>query len=184
MKCHKCKLVNFGNATFCKQCGSPLHAGQKATNAAGNIGNSDGLLVVRSPYAFPDRCLKCNQPSSEHHTTVLKYYPKYTLVSLLVGVLFYKKIKLKIPLCRKHVGSRTNISMILTILLVTGVIALSIGLYNFDVVLSLFGGILLGISVLADIKTTPLTVVKMSKDEMSIKGAGKEFLAMLPAIEQ
>lgn len=184
MKCHKCNLANFGNAAFCKRCGSPLQIDPKATRQAGNIGNSDGLLVVRSPYAFPDRCLKCNRPASEHHTTVLKYYPKYSLVSLLVGVLFYKKIKLKIPLCREHVGSRTNISMILTILLVMGVIALLIGLYNFDVVLSLFGGILIGISVLADIKITPLIVVKMSKDEMSIKGAGKDFLALLPVIEQ
>jgi len=184
MKCHKCNLVNFANAASCKRCGSPLQIDSKATEQAGNIGNSDGLLVVRSPYAFPDRCLKCNRPSSEHHTTVLRYYPKGSLVTLLVGVLFYKKIKLKIPLCRKHVGSRTNISMILTILLVMGVIALLIGLYNFDVVLSLFGGVLIGISVLVDIKITPLTVVKMRKDEMSIKGAGKDFLALLPVIEQ
>ena len=184
MKCHKCNLVNFANAASCKRCGSPLQNDPTVTKQAGNIGNSNGLLVVRSPYAFPDRCLKCNRPSGEHQTTVLKYYPKGTLVSLLVGVLFYKKIKLKIPLCAKHVGSRTNISMILTILLVMGVLALLIGLYNFDVVLSLFGGILIGISVLADIKITPLTVIKMSKDEMSIKGAGKDFLALLPVIEQ
>jgi hypothetical protein len=67
---------------------------------------------------------------------------------------------------------------------VTGVIALLIGLFNFDVVLSLFGGILIGISVLTDFKITPLIIVKMSKDQMSIKGAGKDFLALLPVIEQ
>jgi uncharacterized membrane protein len=74
--------------------------------------------------------------------------------------------------------------MILTILLVAGVITLLIGLCNLNLILIVFGGILVGISVLADFKITPLTVVKMSKEEMWIKGAGKKFLATLPVIEK
>ena len=177
MKCSSCNLVNFSDATSCKRCGSLLLPEPGGVNPAGTIRQLDNLLVVRS-YSFPDRCLKCNQPTGvKHQTTELKYYPKYNFVSLLLGVLFYKKIKLKIPLCKKHIGTRTNISMILSILLVAGVIALLIGLYNLDLILILFGGILVGISVFTDIKITPLTVVKMSKEEMWIKGAGKKFLA-------
>jgi hypothetical protein len=185
MKCPSCNLVNFRDATSCKRCGRPLPQEAENVSIAGNLGRVDNLLVVRSSPAFPDRCLKCNQPSGEkHQTTVLRYYPKYNFISLLLGVLFYKKIQLKIPLCRKHIGARTNISMILSVLLVMGVIVLMIGLCNLNVILIVFGGILVGISVLVDAKTTPLTVVKMSNDEMWIKGAGEKFLATLPVIEE
>ena len=185
MKCPSCNLVNFRGATSCKRCGSSLLPEPAGVNPAGTIRQQNNLMVVPSPYSFPDRCLKCNQPTGEkHQTTELRYYPKGTLVTLLLGVLFYKKIKLKIPLCKKHVGTRTNISMILSILLVAGVFTLLIGLYNLNLMLILVGGILVGLSVFADIKITPLTVVRMSKEDMWIKGAGRKFLATLPVIEK
>jgi len=152
---------------------------------AGNIGTSEKCLVLRSPYSFPNRCLKCNQRTEgDHQATELKYYPKHNALTLLLGVVFWKKIKLKIPLCRKHTGARTNVSMILAILLVTGVIALAIGLFTLNPVLILFGGLLISVSVFADIKLTPLTIVKMDGDQMWIKGVGQEFLSTLPVISK
>jgi hypothetical protein len=74
--------------------------------------------------------------------------------------------------------------MILAILLVTGVIALAIGLFTLNPILILFGGLLIGVSVFADIKLTPLIIVKMNGDQMWIKGVGQEFLSTLPEISK
>src|SRR5216684_4026840 len=183
MKCPLCNLVNFTNARSCKKCGNPLPSTAQSAHPVGNIGASEKCLVLRSPYSFPNRCLKCNQPTEgDHQNTELKYYPKYNVLTLLRGTLYWKKIKLKIPLCRRHKGARTNISMILAILLVTGVIALAIGLFTLNPILILFGGLLIGVSVFADIKLTPLIIVKMNGDRMWIKGVGQEFLSTLPVI--
>ena len=88
------------------------------------------------------------------------------------------------PLCRRHTGALTNVSMILAILLVTGMIALAIGLFTLNPALILFGGLLIGASVFADIKLTPLIIVKMDGDQMWIKGVGQEFLSTLPVISK
>ena len=185
MKCPRCNLVNFRDARSCKRCGSQLSLAAPSADPVAGLAAADKCLVVRSPYSFPDRCLKCNQPvNSDRQSTELKYYPKYNAVLLLLGFLFYKKIPLKLPLCRKHIGTRTNISGILSVLLVTGVIAFVIGLFTLNFILILFGALMIAGSVLVDFKHRPLTVAKMSDDQIWIKGAGQKFLSTLPVFTE
>jgi hypothetical protein len=110
MKCSKCGLVNFKTATNCKRCGTSFQddAGPDADDTTVAWRDS-GLMVLTMGGVAPPRCMQCNSPDGVTQKMVtLGYYPEHNLVFLLLGFIYYKKIKLEITLCEPHMSARSQ----------------------------------------------------------------------------
>jgi len=184
MKCDQCGLVNCKTASTCKRCGaalavdSPADASLNPTTAW----RDSAQLVLTAHSVLPVRCLRCNTSSRvAQRLVVIHYYPATSLAYYLVGVLRYMRVRLVLPLCRKHSLSR-GISIALAMLIISLGISVIVSGFMFNSGILLYSGfpvIIAGV-VVAAVKGTPISVRKMKNPYFWLSGIDKSFLASLP----
>ena len=182
MRCPKCGLVNFKTETACKRCGAVLgDTPYQAANESCDAWQDSNLLVLRKDGHLPPQCVRCNSIDGvEQIKMSLGYYPKYNLALLLVGFVYYKTFKLEISLCERDKSSRRKSVIVAVLLLVGGIIAIVFSRNHSGFVL--IGGLVMVAvgSILATIPGTPVSIEKVEKPYIWIKGVSRDYLAGLP----
>jgi len=184
MKCDQCGLVNFKTASTCKRCGAAL-AVDSAVDSELNpttAWRDSSQLVLTAHSILPVRCLRCNTSSRvAQRLVVIHYYPATSLAYYLVGVLRYTRVRLVLPLCRKHSLSR-GISIALGMLIIFIGISVVVSGFIFNSGILLYSGfpvIIAGI-VVAAVQGSPISVRKMKNPYVWLSGIHKSLLASLP----
>ena len=154
------------------------------------------LLLVRGNGAFPNRCIRCNEPGNSYRLTrtVSWHHPMLYLLILLGGIVYFivasgerKSVRIRYSLCPKHVRVRRAVLLVawLEVLAGVGLMAYAIGKLEiwpgaivviagvFIVIIAYFFGTFAG----ADVEGQNGSIVAGQHSA----GAGPEFLASLPA---
>lgn len=102
----------------------------------GRLFRHGNLLVVYQKATFPDRCIKCNEPTTQRLRRVLHWHLPilyllmiapilYVIVALFVG----KKAEFYIPLSERFIARRRSNTLIAVFLLVVGSLAFGFGIW-------------------------------------------------------
>jgi len=161
-----------------------------ALDAAGGVWRDGKVLVCRRDAVFPPRCVKCNDEAADPPRRVkLAWHNSLWYLLIFLNVLIYlvvalfvrKRAEIEMGLCEKH-HRRGRLALIIGwggfAAIVAGVF---LGLY--------FGlGWLAGASMVAIapwalfsvLLSLQLRAAKIDKDELRIRGCGRDFLDTLP----
>ncbi len=106
------------------------------TPTDGGLFRHGNLLVIYQKSTFPDRCIKCNEPTTQRLRSVLHWhlpiiYLLMTLPILYVIVALYvgKKVELHVPLSERFIARRRSNTLVAVFLLVVGSIAFGFGIW-------------------------------------------------------
>ena len=183
MKCYQCGLVNFRSATHCKRCGVGLeNAPAPASDDSGDVWRDSNHLVLTSASRIPGKCMTCNSSEGiQKKLLTVGYLPKVNLVLLLIGFLYYKKVKVPIGLCEEHQASGKKHLLIAALLIIGSIFAFIIGLACYSLFFMVAFVILMAAGmILGTIKGQPVAVEKLERPYMWVKGPSREYLAALP----
>jgi hypothetical protein len=93
------------------------------------------LLVVYRKASFPDRCIKCNEPTTQRLRRVLNWHLPVLYLLMIVPVFYVtvalfvgKKAELYIPLSDRFIARRRSNSLFAAFLLLVGVVAFGCGI--------------------------------------------------------
>ena len=195
----KGQIIVLNKRTICAQC-KPKVLGRLM---AGSHQTSDPSLDIQ-PYrlmnkvvmsasptapALPERCFKCNEPSTKY----LKYHFRWmhplfyllllvnVIVTLIVFYIVSKKANVSIPLCERHKTHRTVaiiltwlFSLLIPVLIITGA-SMESGLIAALALPCLIAAIVCGYGFARTAR--PCFI---DNNIVHIKGAGKAFLDSLP----
>ena len=181
MKCRQCGLVNFRTASVCKRCGTSLTGtSERLVNQQSEAWRDSNFLVMGQDANLPDRCLKCNSSDGVSQKVIsLGYYPKYNLVLLLFGFVYYKTFKVGVRLCERHLSSRWNTILVSTLLIVGGIVAFIVGFHSSFFLFGGFAVFAVG-CLLLTIGGSPFSIERFEKPYIWIKGVDEDYLAVLP----
>jgi len=158
--------------------------------AAGGIFRDGKLLVARDGTLFPDRCVRCNEPTEGYRFRKTFYWHSPSWYALLLlNILIYailayvvrKKASFELTLCARHRSRRqwcTAIGFGLPILAFMLMMASDgnlVGVWRF--LLALLVGAGVGIA-----GAQVLTPKKIEEEYAYLKGAHPHFLASLPTL--
>ena len=164
----------------------------------GGLFRQGKMLVVHQKAVFPDRCIKCNEPTTRRLRRVLHWHLPiiyllmiapilYVVVAIVVG----KKAEFHVPLSERFIARRRSNTLIAVFLLFAGVIAFGIGialiqssepnLFVLAGCLMLIGPGLWLVASLWGIYGCRVISANYIDDHFAkISGVGSEFLASLP----
>ena len=157
------------------------------------------LLVVVPNAIFPDRCIKCNEPTSHRLKRSLSWHTPalYLLVIaspiiyIIAALLMRKRTEVQVPLAARYLAKRRTNMLVAVSLLLVGAVAFGFGvamiesqepnLFNQAGILMLVGPILWFIASLWGILGCRVISPKYIDDRHAqVEGVCEEFLAMLP----
>ena len=186
-------LIKINQSTVCAGC-KPIFLQRLSEGVA--VPSSAGLwragtkIVTVSETTFPDRCIKCNAPANGYRLKRVLYWqhPAYyllllcnLLILLIVVLIVRKKATLHIGVCEKHRAQRKQDLIIGWSgalggigMLIASAVAQSGWLAFAGFVVMLFGLIWGGI------RAPLVTASKITKENVWIRGAKREFLDTLP----
>ncbi|MCB9700243.1 MAG: hypothetical protein H6738_25880, partial [Alphaproteobacteria bacterium] len=134
---------------------NPFAPPTAATNASAGAGafHVDGELLVIdvSGPPLPDRCVKCNAPSTVRHTRQVQWNPRWVPLTIIVCWPVYigtmlatrKTAKIDVGLCAEHEQQRRTYQLIGGGLLVAGLVAMVGGMTVEELVVAMVGFVLL-----------------------------------------
>lgn len=210
IKCAQCGLVNFASQGSCKRCHAPLEL-----NAPGVISSSPQGIVLADGYVLPpppsmatagvwrdksrlvmtrdallpDRCVKCNVPTtgrlkrklSWHHPAIYLIILVALLIYLIVAMVLRKTATVEIGLCDEHRAKRRRNIMTTWILAVLGVGGFFLGAMTEDATYVLFGLAALVAAVIFGLAMVrPVTPHKIGDRFVWLRGVNREYLDELP----
>lgn len=212
LKCPQCGLVNFATETTCKRCRAPLaQSASVARPIEQGIVLEDGYvlppppsvgtpgtgvwrvqstLVMSKGAQLPDRCLKCNQPTSLrlkkrltwHHPAIYILIFVALLIYLIIALLLRKSATVELGLCEQHLAKRRRNIWITWLLVLLGFVGVFAGATNDDVSYVLFGFLLLVVAIIyAIVAVKVVAPSKIDDNFVWLKGVNKEYLNELPA---
>lgn len=169
-----------------------LEVADKPVRGAG-IWRYGKSVILAQGHAFPQRCVKCNEPSVQPHREQKVYWHHPALyVLLLIWVIVYlvvalavrKTAKIDPGLCEQHRRERRKWITIgwvgsLAGLFVFPMAAFAVGLETLPA-MSLTILCVLGIVVLAIVKSRVLYPQRIDDQYARLRGADERFLASLP----
>ncbi len=189
----KNEVISFDDRFVCSACkpvfvqrlkeGVPLNSGTVAKDGKNLVMGLGALL--------PDRCVKCNAPSTHRLRRKLLWHAVWLYLFVFINIVIYaiiaacirKKAEITIGLCEKHFNARKRDIWIAWSCILGGIGMLiggamihviSTPLVLIFIVLIICGGIY-GIT-----RGRIIFASKIDKEYIRIKGAGKEFLDSLP----
>jgi len=214
MKCPKCGLMQ-SQQPRCKRCGNPLESRSApetpvppdnpdnpyappvssphdlaTPDASVEIVRDGEVLIARDGTAFPDRCVRCNEPTDGFRfwKTFSWHLPAWYALALLsifiyvvVALVVRKKASFELALCPRHRSRRQwgfAIGFGLPIVAFMMMMATEENLLAFwAFLLALLVGAVVGI-----VGTRVLTCKKIDDGYAYLKGAHPQFLASFPAL--
>ncbi len=154
------------------------------------VARRNKILIMGKQASLPNRCVKCNVPTSGHRLTKKLYWHNpliylFFLINLLVyalaAIITRKRAIIEISLCEQHASQRKTNILVSWILVVASIALIVMGFANNLISVGLAGiALLLGALVYAALKTPVVTARKIDKEYVWLTGAGKEFLNSLP----
>jgi hypothetical protein len=187
-------VIRLNNSWVCAGCKpmflQRLREGAEPSVAAGGFWRWNNQLVTRSGTPLPDRCMRCNAPTNGYRLKRKFYWhpPAYFLF-ILLNLLIYaviamcvrKQATLHIPLCERHRVRRIQGIIACWVGVLTG-IGLLIGAASKDSgIMACVGVVLfLGGAIFGAVTGAKVSPVKITNDNIWLKGVNKDFLAGLP----
>ena len=154
------------------------------------IWRSGKFLVMRKDAQLPDRCIKTNQPANgKRFKSELYWHEPWIYLLCLIGVLIYlivalilrKKAIVHFGVTEAVLQKRTKVIWGSTILGGVGLIPMFMASAIQSVSLVFLGlGFLLGSLIWVSISATLIRAERIEEDYVWIRGASKEYLALLP----
>jgi len=144
-------------------------------------------VIQRSDIEWPPRCYKCNADTSVTKKVKLTYVNPWIYLSLLItpiftiilALIFQKKFTVQLPLCETHLKKRRYFSIFQWVAVSFMIAGFIIGIAtNSDIALILSIALILVIVVSA-IAGRMVYIAKFKKDNLWVRGAGKEFVSSL-----
>ena len=209
-KCLQCGLVNFATDTVCKRCQAPLTSEfpSVVSSPTQGIVLEDGYvlppppsygtagvwrdrstLVMSKDAQLPDRCVKCNAPTtgrlkrklSWHHPALFLIILVALLIYLIVAMVLRKSATVEIGLCEEHQAKRRRNIMIGWGLALIGAIGLILGIATEDGTYAFLGFLSLVAAVVFAIVAVRVVVpTKIDDRFVWMKGVSKDYLNELP----
>lgn len=207
LKCAQCGLVNFATDSNCKRCRAPLASFVVDPQTRGivlqdgyvlppppqvggaGVWREGSKLVMSKDAILPDRCVKCNVPTtgrlkrrlSWHHPAIYLIIFIALLIYFIVAMVTRKSATIEIGLCDEHREKRKRNLMITWILFAIGILSLIVaaamedGTFVLFGILALFGSLIFGL-----IAIRVVTPAKIDDKFVWLNGVNKEYLAELP----
>jgi len=210
LKCAQCGLVNFATDTNCKRCGAPVGSNVPSVidprqqgivlqdgyvlpppprTGMPGVWRQDSKLVMSKDAVLPDRCVKCNAPTTGrlkrklawHHPAIYLIILVALLIYLIVALVLRKSATVEIGLCEEHKAKRKRN------VLVTWLLA-GLGLFGFIVAITTNDGTYVAYGLLAFLAALIFGVVaarvvspaKIDERFVWLRGINKEYLDELP----
>jgi DNA-directed RNA polymerase subunit RPC12/RpoP len=187
------ELIQINHSSVCAGC-KPIFLQRLSEGVA--VPASVGLwrkkkqIVTVSETVFPDRCVKCNAPANGFRLKRILYWqhPAYLLlllcnllILLIVVLIVRKKAIVHIGLCEKHRAQR-KVGLAVGWTGALGGIVLIIGGVAFKSGWTVLAGVaafLFG-CIYGGIRASTVAATKITKENVWIRGARREFLDTLP----
>ena len=169
------------------------------TSNNGGLYRHGTLLLVHHKATFPDRCIKCNQPTIRRLRRVVYWHLPIVYLLMVASPLIYvivalfvrKRAEFQVPLSERFISRRHTNMLIAVFLLLAGVVVFGFGAAMIDssvpsiFILSgslmLLGPILWLAACLWGIIGCRVISPKYIDDHFAkVSGVGPEFLASLP----
>jgi hypothetical protein len=212
LKCPQCGLVNFATATQCKRCGTLFSqnvSSQSGSNLQGfvledgyvlppppsvglpgtGIWREGKTLVVSKDAALPDRCVKCNEVTTQrltrklswHHPALYFLIIVATLIYVIVAMILRKRATLVLGLCEKHTAQRRTFIWITLLLALGGlggfVLAISAG----DIMPAFIGLLLWLTAIIFGVRSTRVVYPQKIDDRFVwLRGVNADYLDQFP----
>lgn len=210
LKCTQCGLVNFATDKVCKRCGAPLTSNFPSVLDATTQGivledgyvlppppsyGTNGVwrdkstLVMSRDAQLPDRCVKCNIPTtgrlkrklSWHHPALFLIILVALLIYLIIAMVLRKSATIEIGLCDEHQAKRRRNIMIAWGLAAFGAFGLFMGAAMEEGAYAFIGFLALVAAVIFAIVAVRIVVpAKIDDKFVWIKGVNKDYLNELP----
>lgn len=212
IKCPQCGLVNFATETTCKRCRAPLELNASAATMPiqSGIVLEDGyvlppppsvglpgtgvwrdrsVLVMSKGAELPDRCVKCNQPTSRrlkkkltwHHPALYILIFVALLIYLIIAMILRKSATVQLGLCEEHLARRRRNIIITLSLVLLGFVGFFVGAMYEDFIYVLIGFLLLIAAVIyALVAVKIVSASKIDDRFVWLTGVNKDYLNELP----
>jgi len=175
---------------------APSSASLRAGDSPGageGIWRDEKRIVVAHGCRFPNRCVKCNEPSIEphkmrkvywHHPALYLLIFGYAIIYIIVAVIVRKRADIDPGLCEEHLRKRRvwiAIGCIGPFALLFG-IPLAADLVDFDAALAMILGVLgfFVTIIVSMINARILYPRRIDERYARLQGADERFLASLP----
>jgi len=185
-------VITIDGQTVCSGCKPVvLQRLREGLHTSNQIARNGRHLVAAKGARLPDRCLKCNAPSTHSFRKLLRWHSSWVYILVLVNLLIFvivalcvqKKAEFEFKLCDRHWAVRRRDRTITVLTLIFGVtffIGGIIAVDNSPWVLIVGVGMLLFAGLYGIIRAPTVTPVKITEAHAFIKGAGEEYLEEFP----
>lgn len=158
---------------------------------------SDGLfrdgdtLVMLKSATLPDRCVKCNAPSTRRLALRFAWHPPEFWLLLFIGLPLYiflawrdsKRAVLSVGLCKEHAQRATSAQALTMVATAVGVALLLLAFFTLEGLPALAGmALLLGAHLGRRFAAQVVRAPKIGDDLVWLRGAAPAFLAELPPV--
>ena len=153
------------------------------------VWRNNALLVMTKDASLPNRCIKCNAPSSEllkrklqwHHPALYLLIVLSILVYFVVALVVRKTATVNVGLCQEHRESR-RLSMIITVLLAFVAMLSCIAGLHFEIPILVLAsiGLVLASAIYGTITIRVVAPTKIDEHYVWIKGVDGSYLQEFP----
>lgn len=159
------------------------------THGLNTIWRSNALLVMTKQASLPDRCIKCNAPTTTHLRRKLQWHHPALYLLIVISILVYavvamvvrKTAVVRVGLCKEHFESR-KLSMIITVLLAfVGMLSVGAAVQLETPILGVIGfGLVIAAAVYGTTTIRVIAPTKIDEHFVWIKGVNVDFLQEFP----
>lgn len=157
----------------------------------GDIFAKGKVVIYDKDVAWPERCYKCNKPTTEKVHVTLTYLNPWFYLSILVsillliilGLIFRKRFPLDLPICEEHLQKHKKHKLVNWCLAGLTVLAFTLGfVLNIEAAIGT-GLVLILALVVSLIAVRMVAVSKLNESQLWVRGVGKPFAESLPDYE-
>ena len=153
------------------------------------IWRDKSTLVMTKEALLPNRCVKCNEPTSERLQRKLTWHHPVIYLTILVSILVYaiiamvlrKKATVFVGLCEEHLAARRRSLAITWALGIAGFLSLPFGGLLEDATTVIIGLVLLLATAIYGIVTLRIVApTKIDEHCVWLRGVNSEYLQEFP----
>ena len=145
-------------------------------------------VVLRPDIEWPSRCFKCNRETDNRKDVRLTYLNPWIIATILINVLitlvlaliFRKRFKVSLPLCKDHAQKRRNFVVFQWASLAFTIVTAALWLLTDSLPLGYVALFTFVVVVLSALFGRIAHAAKFKQGKIWLTGAGREFLDSLP----